>query len=99
MAASLLGAAGASASGSSGARRHCGPAGAHTVMSNGFGRVYNRRGSVYACAFSGGKSHRLGRKYDCSSSSDCGGVNVVRLAGEWVAVAQFLEQQDTTASL
>jgi hypothetical protein len=66
------------------------------VKSSKFGRVYNRHDSVYACSRFGGKPHRLGAKFDCSSSTACGGVNAVRLSGPWVGVSTFLDDGTTT---
>jgi hypothetical protein len=88
----------APADGNGQGKRRCGPAGAHTVKSNKYGRVFNRRGNVYACAYAGGQPHLLGEKYDCGSSSSCGGVSDVVLAGRWVGIAWFLEDQSSVIS-
>src|SRR4051812_3298994 len=79
-------------------KRHCGPRKAHTVKTNRYGRVYNYRFVVYACAYNGGKPRALGDKYDCSSPSTCGGVNGVKLSGRWVGVAEFQSDGATTVS-
>jgi hypothetical protein len=80
------------------AKGRCGPARAHTVESNRYGRVYNYRQVVWGCAYSGGKPHALGTKYDCGSSSTCGGVNGVVLAGRWVGVTAYDSDGSTSVA-
>jgi hypothetical protein len=50
----------ASTAGSKSKARHCGPSGAHTLVSGRQGRVYERGGGVFGCAFGSGSGHRLG---------------------------------------
>jgi hypothetical protein len=93
-----LGVASASADGHSRAKPRCGPAKAHTVKSSKYGRVFKRRGKVYGCSYSGGKPHFLGFKYDCGSSTACGGVNLVKLSGPWVGVGEFQSDGSTSVA-
>jgi hypothetical protein len=96
MTAVLPGVAGGS---SAGARAHqCGAKGGRTVAANGFGRVFERRDSVYSCGYRRGTVHLLGAKYDCGSSSACGGVTIVKLAERWVGLAEFASDGSETIS-
>jgi hypothetical protein len=93
----FAGGAGA-ASMAAGAKPRCGPSGARTVAANHFGRVFERRDSVYSCGYRRRAVHRIGAKYDCGSSSACGGVTIVKLAERWVGFAEFMSDGSETIS-
>ncbi|MDX6201562.1 MAG: hypothetical protein QOJ83_1062 [Frankiales bacterium] len=83
---------------SAGAKPRCGPSGTRTLAANHFGRVFERRDSVYSCGYRRRAVHRIGAKYDCGSSSACGGVTIVKLAERWVGFAEFFSDGSTTVS-
>lgn len=67
----------------------CGPRKARTLAAGAQARAYVRDGRVYACAHGRRRSRLLGdRLSECYSSSGCGGVDKVRVAGRFVAYGE-----------
>jgi hypothetical protein len=76
----------------------CGPKHARTLKENRYVRVFNGRDDVFACGKRSGKMRRLAPKYDCSSSSACGGLTAVKLARNCVGFAARRGDQFETVS-
>lgn len=94
----LVAATAISSAGASASPLRCGPKHARTLKENKYVRVFAGRDDVFACGKRSGKVRRLAPKFDCSSSSACGGLTVVRLARNCVGFSARRGDQFETVS-
>jgi hypothetical protein len=68
----------------------CGPATARTLAQSSETRVFRRNGEVWMCSSRTRASKKLGAQASCGGSSGCGGIDLVRVSGRYVAFNDFV---------
>jgi hypothetical protein len=81
------------------AKASCGPAKAHTIVANREARIFRQRGRVWGCSYDGKRSYPLAASYDCSTPRACGGLDAVKLAGEWAGVGASSSDGSTSVAV